>query len=71
MENLEALSNNELIAWFRQNREEEYNERQMDGSGDCGHLITETFRPIYEAIYEAFEKRGLVYDMETDTFWSI
>lgn len=66
-EKIASSTNDQLIAWYRQNREEEYNERQMDGSGDCGHLITEAFRPVYEAIYQAFKERGLVHDMETDT----
>jgi hypothetical protein len=59
MKDLTTLSNDELIkAYYRAEAEQEA-EHQMDGSGECGHLIDKAFEPVWEAFEKEFERRQI------------
>lgn len=65
MKDYTVLTEQELFAELEKLEFAKECDFKMDGSGECGHLIEENFRPHFEAIEAELEKRGIdLYDNE-------
>jgi hypothetical protein len=62
MKDLSKLTNEELINVYLGMQAQEDADYQMDGSGDCGHLIAKNYEPVYEAFHSEFDKREIKED---------
>jgi len=56
---LRELTDEELVKKYNKLCEHHNLERSMDGSGELGHIIDETFEPYYEAYYKEFDRREI------------
>jgi len=59
MKTLNEMTNEELVKYYERLQEAEYQDNKMDGSGECGHIISKHYEPLYEALNIELEKRGI------------
>lgn len=62
MKTLNEMTNEELVKYYENLQEAEYQDYKMDMSGDCGRIISKHYEPLYEALSIEFEKRDLQMD---------
>ena len=59
MKTLNEMTNEELVKYYEKLQEAEYQDNKMDMSGDCGHIISKHYEPLYEALDIELEKRDI------------